>query len=51
MILPSGEVALWRISYKHQRMMVDPMFIIVKNLRLLLTAVKPTGGAPTAVIL
>ena len=32
-------------------MMVDPMFMIVKNLRLLLTAVTPTAGAPTAVIL
>ena len=32
-------------------MIVDPMFIIVKNLRLLLTAVTPTSGAPTAVIL
>ena len=40
----------------HQRMMVDPMFMIVKILRSFLTAVTPTavtptGVAPTAVIL
>ena len=35
----------------HQRMMVDPMFMIVKNLRLFLTAVTPTAVTPTAVIL
>ena len=34
-----------------QRMMVDPMFRIVKNLRLFLTAVTPTAITPTAVIL
>ena len=31
-------------------MMVDPMFMIVKNLRLFLTAVTPTAVTPTAVI-
>ena len=35
----------------HQGMMVDPMFMIVKNLRLFLTAVTPTAVTPTAVIL
>ena len=35
----------------HQRMMVEPMFMIVKNLRLFLTAVTPTAVTPTAVIL
>ena len=35
----------------HQRMMVDPMFMIVKNLRLFLTAVTLTAVTPTAVIL
>ena len=31
-------------------MMVDPMFMIVKNFRLFLTAVIPTAVTPTAVI-
>ena len=35
----------------HQRMMVDPMFIIVQNLTLFLTAVTPTAVVPTAIIL
>ena len=34
----------------HQRMMVDPIFMIVKNLRLFLTAVTPTAVTPIAVI-
>ena len=32
-------------------MMVDPMFMIVKNVRSFLTAVTPTAATPTAVIL
>ena len=35
----------------HQRMMVDPMYMIVQNLRLFLTTVTPTAVAPTVVIL
>ena len=35
----------------HQRVMVDPMFIIVQSLRLFLTAVTPTASATIAVIL
>ena len=35
----------------HQRMMVDPMFMIVQNVRSFLTAVTPTAATPTAVIL
>ena len=35
----------------HQRMMVDPMFMIVQSLRSFLTAVTPTAVAPIAVIL
>ena len=35
----------------HQRMMVDPMFMIIQSLRLFLTAVTPTAVAPIAVIL
>ena len=33
----------------HQRMMVDPMFMIVQNLRSFLTAVTPTAVTPTVV--
>ena len=39
------------INKDHQRMMVDPMFMIVQNLRSFLTAVTPTAVAPIAVIL
>ena len=35
----------------HQRMMVDPMLMIVLDLRSFLTAVTPTAVVPTAVIL
>ena len=35
----------------HQRMMVDPMLMIVLDLKSFLTAVTPTAVAPTAVIL
>ena len=35
----------------HQRMIVDPMFMIIQNSRLFLNAVTPTAVAPTAVIL
>ena len=34
----------------HPRMMVDPMFMILQNLGLFLTAVTSTAVAPTAVI-
>ena len=34
-----------------QRMMVDPMFMIVQSLRSFVTAVTPTAVTPTAVIL
>ena len=40
-----------KINKDHQRMMVDPMFMIVKSLRSFLTAVTPTAVAPIAVIL
>ena len=33
----------------HQKMMVDPMFMIVQSLRPFLTAVSPTDVIPTAV--
>ena len=35
----------------HQRMMEFPIFMIVQNLRLFLTAFTPTAVAPAAVIL
>ena len=35
----------------HQRMMVDPMFMIVQSLRSFVTAVTPTAVAPIVVIL
>ena len=38
-----------RSNKDHQRMMVDPMFMIVHSLRSFLTAVKPTAVTPTAV--
>ena len=47
--------ALWniyKISNKdNERMVVDPMFMSIKNLRLFLTAVTLTAVTPTAVIL
>ena len=39
------------LNKDHQKMMVDPMFMIVKSLRSFLTTVTPTAVAPTAVIL
>ena len=38
------------LNKDHQRMMVDPMLMIVLDLRSFLTAVTPTAVAPTAVI-
>ena len=38
------------INKDHQRMMVDPMFMIVQNVRSFLTAVTPTAVGLTAVI-
>ena len=35
----------------HERMMVDPMFMIVQNVRAFLTADTPTTVTPTVVIL
>ena len=47
-------VTVWALSYfinkDHQRMMVDPMFMIVQSLRSFLTAVTTTAVAPIAVI-
>ena len=37
------------INKDHQRIMVDPMFMIVQSLRSYLTAVTPTAVTPTAV--
>ena len=37
------------INKDHQRMMVDPMFMIVQSLRSFLSAVTPTAVTPTAV--
>ena len=37
------------INKEHQRMMVDPMFMMVQSLRSFLTAVRPTAVTPTAV--
>ena len=39
------------INKDHQRMMVDPMFMIVQSFRSFLTAVTPTAVTPIAVIL
>ena len=39
------------VNKDYQRMMVDPMFMIVQSLRSYLTAVTPTTVAPIAVIL
>ena len=39
------------INNDHQRMMVEPMFMIVQNERSFLTAVTPTDVTPNAVIL
>ena len=39
-----------QLNKDHQRMMVDPMFMIVQSLRSFLTAVKTTAVAPIAVI-
>ena len=38
------------LNSDHQRMMVDPMFMIVQNVRSFLTAVTPTAVTPTVVI-
>ena len=35
----------------HQKIMVDPMFMIVQSLRSFLTTVTTTAVAPTAIIL
>ena len=43
-----GVLGLSQLNKDHQRIMVDPMFMIVQNLRLFLTAVTPTAVAPTA---
>ena len=42
----------WLISFNndHQRMMVDPMFMIVQSLRSFLTVVTTTAVAPIVVI-
>ena len=37
------------LNKDHQRMMVDPRFMIVQHLRSFLTAVTPTAVTPTAV--
>ena len=39
------------INKDHQRMMVDPMFMIVQSFRSFLTAVTTTAVAPIAAIL
>ena len=39
-----------KVNKDHQRMMLDPMFIIVQSLGSFLTAVTPTDVAPIAVI-
>ena len=49
---PTSTVVMKYVLNKdHQRMMVDPMFMIVQSLRSCLTAVTPTAVAPIAVIL
>ena len=40
----------YRTNKDHQRMMVDPMFMIFQSLRSFLTAVTTTAVAPIAVI-
>ena len=49
--MESFNVSIEFLYKDHQRMMVDPMFIIVQNLSLFLTAVTPTAVAQTAVVL
>ena len=44
-------INLLKLNKDHQRMMVDPMFIIVKSLRSFLTAVITNAVAPIAVVL
>ena len=40
-----------RRNKDHQRMTVNPMFMLLQNLRSFVTDVTPTAVAPTAVIL
>ena len=47
----SPPVTNYNYNKDHQRMMVDPMFMIVQSFRLFLTAVTPTAVATIAVIL
>ena len=41
-----GEISRLPLNKDHQRMMVDPMFMIVQSLRSFLTAVTTTAVAP-----
>ena len=50
MVLHFNKISWYNNNKDHERMMVDPMFIIIQNLRLFLTAVTPTAAALTAVI-
>ena len=51
--IPGPQVNVYpkALNKDHQRMMVDPMFMIAQNFRSFLTAVTPTAVAQTAVIL
>ena len=44
-------VCIFNLNKDHQRIMVDPMFMIVQSLRSFLAAVTTTAVAPIAVIL
>ena len=44
-----GFITAFLYNKDHQRMMVDPMFMIVQSLRSFLTAVTTTAVIPTAV--
>ena len=44
------DMMIFFLNKDHQRMMVDPMFMIIQSLRLFLTAVIPTAVAPIAVV-
>ena len=48
---PLQKIYCYSLNKDHQKMMVDPIFLIVQNVRSFLTAVTPTAVTPTAVIL
>ena len=47
--IQDNNVSVANVNKDHQRMMVDPMFMIVQSLNSFLTAVTPTAVTPAAV--